>query len=93
MNENDDLDRVAVALDRKQAKPRIRLIPFDEIKLGSERRYLVKRLIPRVGLCLAWGPPKCGKSFWAFDLAMHVEAADDAVQRHRNDKAFDGERD
>ena len=72
MNENDDLDRVAVALDRKQAKPRIRLIPFDEIKLGSERRYLVKRLIPRVGLCLAWGPPKCGKSFWAFDLAMHV---------------------
>ena len=21
---------------------------------------------------MVWGPPKCGKSFWAFDLAMHV---------------------
>jgi AAA domain-containing protein len=32
----------------------------------------VKNLIPRVGLSVAWGPPKCGKSFWAFDLMMHV---------------------
>ena len=52
--------------------PRIKLIAFDEIKLTTERRYLVKGLVPRVGLCVAWGPPKCGKSFWAFDLAMHV---------------------
>ena len=28
--------------------------------------------IPRVGLVVVWGPPKCGKSFWAFDLAMHA---------------------
>ena len=57
---------------RQGTGPRIKLIPFDEIRLGTERRYLVKGLIPRVGLCVAWGPPKCGKSFWAFDLAMHV---------------------
>jgi hypothetical protein len=25
-----------------------------------------------MGLVVAWGPPKCGKSFWTFDLAMHV---------------------
>jgi len=24
-----------------------------------------------VGIVAVWGPPKCGKSFWAFDLAMH----------------------
>jgi len=53
-------------------KPRIRLIPFDEIKLGTEPRYLVKGIIPRQGLAVVWGPPKCGKSFWIFDLAMHV---------------------
>jgi len=51
---------------------RINLIPFDEIKLGTEPRYLVKGIIPRTGLTVVWGPPKCGKSFWIFDLAMHV---------------------
>jgi hypothetical protein len=51
---------------------RIRLIPFNEIKLGKRRRDLVKGIIPRIGLTLAWGKPKCGKSFWAFDLLMHV---------------------
>jgi hypothetical protein len=26
----------------------------------------------REGLTVIWGSPKCGKTFWAFDLAMHV---------------------
>jgi hypothetical protein len=52
--------------------PRFKLIPFDSISVGSERVYLVKRIIPRLGLVVVWGPPKCGKSFWTFDLAMHV---------------------
>lgn len=51
---------------------RIRLVPFKEIKLGTERRYLVKGIIPRTGLVIVWGPPKCGKSFWTFDLVMHL---------------------
>ena len=33
---------------------------------------MVKGLIPRTGLTVIWGPPKSGKSFWTFDLAMHV---------------------
>jgi hypothetical protein len=52
--------------------PRFRLIPFDKVKIGPEPVYLVKGLIPRTGLVVAWGPPKCGKSFWTFDLVMHV---------------------
>lgn len=51
---------------------RIRLVPFEEIRLGSECRYLIKGLIPRVGLTVVWGPPKSGKSFWIFDVVMHV---------------------
>ena len=51
---------------------RIRLVPFDEIKLGTQRRDLVKGIIPRVGISLIWGKPKCGKSFWLFDMMMHV---------------------
>jgi hypothetical protein len=49
-----------------------RLRRFNDIELSTERSYLVKGLIPREALVVVWGPPKCGKSFWAFDLAMHV---------------------
>jgi hypothetical protein len=55
-----------------QDHARITLVPFDRIKLGTDRPYLVKNLIPRVGLSVIWGPPKSGKSFWTFDLVMHV---------------------
>ena len=34
--------------------------------------YLVKGLFPRKGLAIVWGPPKCGKSFWALDVFLHV---------------------
>jgi AAA domain len=52
--------------------PRFRLVPFDRITVGSELVYLVKGIIPAAGLVVVWGPPKCGKSFWTFDLVMHV---------------------
>jgi hypothetical protein len=72
--DNNALDGVALLHDREteRRKHRISLLPFDEIKLGVEPRYLVNGIIPRVGLVVVWGPPKCGKSFWIFDLSMHV---------------------
>jgi hypothetical protein len=51
---------------------RFPLVPFEALRPGIDPPYLVKGLIPRAGLTVAWGPPKCGKSFWAFDLAMRV---------------------
>jgi hypothetical protein len=48
------------------------LVAFEHVTLNSGRDYLVKDLLPRAGLCLIWGPRKCGKSFWAMDLALHV---------------------
>jgi hypothetical protein len=65
------------AYDRPPVAPLrdIPLIRFNDIKLGTERRYLVKNLFPRVGMSVVWGPPKCGKSFWAFDVVMHVAIA------------------
>jgi hypothetical protein len=56
----------------KVPERRIHLIPFEDIKLSPHRRDLVKGIIPRVGLTVLWGPPKCGKSFWMFDCMMHV---------------------
>jgi RecA-family ATPase len=58
--------------DDDQPQSRIRLVPFDDIKLRSERRYLIKGLIPRTGLVVVWGPPKSGKSFKIFDMLLHV---------------------
>jgi AAA domain len=48
------------------------LVPFDKITIDKTPAYLVKGLIPRTGLTVAWGPPKCGKSFFVFDLSRHV---------------------
>ena len=86
MTDNPDLKNiVSLALAKKQeaekretqseASKHIRLVPFSELKLGAGRRYLVKGLIPRTGMTVIWGPPKCGKSFWLFDCLMHVALA------------------
>src|SRR6476660_5086464 len=50
---------------------RFKLVPFQELTPSTTATYLVKGIIPRVGIVAVWGPPKCGKSFWTFDLAMH----------------------
>src|SRR5262245_55270520 len=51
---------------------RFHLRPFEAITLSTAPNYCVKGVIPRTGLVVVWGPPKCGKSFWTFDLVMHV---------------------
>ncbi|HUI12552.1 MAG TPA: AAA family ATPase [Xanthobacteraceae bacterium] len=49
------------------------LVAFKDICLDLKRStYLVKRLLPRAGVAVIWGPPKCYKSFWAMDLALHI---------------------
>jgi hypothetical protein len=42
---------------------RFRLTAFDDIKLETTAPYLVRGMIPREGLVVIWGPPKCGKTF------------------------------
>jgi hypothetical protein len=51
---------------------RFPLTPFAQIKMTAGSPYLVKGFIPREGLAVVWGPPKCGKSFWVYDVVMHV---------------------
>jgi hypothetical protein len=50
----------------------IRLIPFNAVRPSPQSNYLVKGLIPRIGSTLLWGKPKSGKTFWVFDLMVHV---------------------
>jgi hypothetical protein len=56
----------------KVKEPRFKLVPFDQLRPSPEPAYLIKGLIPRVGLVVVWGPPKCGKSFWTTDAMLHV---------------------
>jgi hypothetical protein len=60
-----------------QAGQRFTLKRFAEIKLSTARNYLIKGLLPRSGLAVIWGQPKCGKSFIAFDMAMHIAVGRD----------------
>jgi AAA domain len=48
------------------------LVHFDDLRPGRTSPYIVDELIPLDGIVAVWGPPKSGKSFWTFDLAMHV---------------------
>src|SRR5262249_15456607 len=56
----------------KGGQQRFQLHAFDTITISTTPNYLVMGILPRVGLVVVWGPPKCGKSFWTFDLVMHV---------------------
>src|SRR6266436_2555709 len=68
----DITKKVDSALAGKPTEPRhFSLVPFHQLIPGTASTYLVKGLIPRNGIVAVWGPPKCGKSFWAFDLALH----------------------
>ena len=49
-----------------------KLTRFNAILMDTSAAYLVNRLIPSGGLTLAWGPPKCGKSFFIFYVTMHI---------------------
>jgi hypothetical protein len=55
-----------------QPAPRFKLTAFKEIVMSTVSMWLVQYLIPRVGLIVVWGAAKSGKSFWTFDLCMHI---------------------
>jgi hypothetical protein len=68
-----EFDRAPQRQDHDQKpQPRFKLIAFADLKPRAEPFYLVKGLIPQRGITVIWGPPKCGKSFWTFDILAHV---------------------
>jgi AAA domain/Bifunctional DNA primase/polymerase, N-terminal len=68
----DDILKIARHNGGETPQKHFDLIPFNKIRLDTKPTYLVKGIVPRVGLCVLWGPPKCGKSFLVFDLVMHI---------------------
>jgi hypothetical protein len=69
----EETDSPSIDPDKEGAKSgRFKLIPFDQINLSTEPNYLIKGIIPRIGLTVVWGPAKCGKSFWCLNAHMSV---------------------
>jgi AAA domain/Bifunctional DNA primase/polymerase, N-terminal len=64
----------AVTLEDKSAETKLRfpLVPYRQLVPSRDVNYLVKGFLPREGVGVAWGPPKCGKSFSWYDIAMHI---------------------
>src|SRR5262245_56357686 len=62
-------EKIAKITATRRAK--IKLVPWNEIRRTESPPWLVRGLIPLEGLTVIWGPPKQGKSFFAFDLMMH----------------------
>jgi hypothetical protein len=55
-----------------KAAPRFQLVRFADVRIAPGRNYLVKGLLPRSGIAVIYGPPKCGKSFFTTDLFARI---------------------
>lgn len=51
---------------------KFQLVPFARLQPNASSAYLIRGFIPRTGLTVVWGPPKCGKSFLMTDAMLHV---------------------
>jgi hypothetical protein len=62
------------APNREQEPPKIRFTMFheSEITLSNEPDYRIYNVLPNKGLGLVYGEHKSGKSFFTYDLVMHV---------------------
>src|SRR4051794_29283261 len=58
--------------DQPPGKPRFPIIGVDDITLGTEPVWLIKRILPATGLTAVFGLPKSGKSFVLADALFHV---------------------
>ena len=57
---------------RQQRQRGLILEAWADALMSTTSNYLVKGILPRTGLAVVWGPPKCGKSFWTFDVIVHI---------------------
>jgi hypothetical protein len=72
LSDDSGAEPVSPSAAKSPAGRRLTFTRFADVKMPTTSRYLVKGVIPNVGMVVVWGPPKCGKSFFVFDLVAHV---------------------
>lgn len=50
-----------------------RIVPADRVEAVIDRPYVVKGWLDQGAVSVAYGEPNVGKSFWAIDVAHHVQ--------------------
>jgi hypothetical protein len=75
----NDIPRIVATAPAKYQEPSERkfsLRKFSDIKSDpNEIAHFIKDLIPRSGITVVWGEPKCGKTFQLIDMTMHIARA------------------
>lgn len=61
MNAERKIVEASVREEYPPVGSRLALMHFDKIVLATASQYLVKGFLPREGLVVVWGSPKCGK--------------------------------
>jgi hypothetical protein len=57
---------------KQQRRHKFTLKYFDNIEMSDDPTYLIKDILPDIGLAVVFGPEKCGKSFWLLHVLLHV---------------------
>jgi len=70
----EKLRAVGATVERLKPAFKFRFEMADDIVITGSEEWLVEDLLPRRGLAAIYGPPSCGKSFLALDVAMHAAA-------------------
>jgi hypothetical protein len=53
--------------------PKFKLLSYRDLRPGiNDQDYRVDELLPMEGLVIVWGKFKCLKTFWVYDVALHI---------------------
>lgn len=70
------------APDYSKAYERFRdAVLIGDIEVDTDYEWQVKGVLPLIGLAVVYGPPGCGKSFFAIDLGCHIAGSRDWRER------------
>jgi hypothetical protein len=54
-------------------EPKFKLLRYCDLRPGmADQDYRVDELLPMEGLAMVWGKFKCLKTFWVYDLMLHI---------------------
>jgi hypothetical protein len=76
MSSFDALAAARARIDAAAGKPApvLEFIPYDDLEARLSGQPLVKGWLEREQISVFYGPPGCGKTFMALDVALHVAA-------------------
>lgn len=66
------MTKVNKGVSRPNTNTRFNLIPFKDIIPKLANVGLISGILPENGLVVVYGAPKCGKTFFALDMALHI---------------------